>query len=276
MWDLLRLTPATASGTAAYALGMQADGFLVAVLLRPEAVVIVTVSRRLADLFRNLVEPLSQAALGGFAHLMASPERHRAAAVERELLAGRLLMAAPLAALYAVVNGGVVEWWVGRRYFAGHEFTALAAVASVLAGQAYLQNTLLRAAGRIRLGGAALLVESGAKIVLMAAGLAIFGIVALPAAAALVALGSIWWHHVAQEEIHADDPGEKGGGHGRRLAWSLGPVALAGWAAWALQGQGLEVAVPVGLAGAAGSFALLLWMDPSLGLVRNRLRALWQ
>jgi len=189
--SLLQLSPLTALGTIGYTTGSQTENLLTGMILGTDAVVLLSITRRGADVLRNLVDMMTHASFGAFSHLAASPQRQKAPGVFDELTRLRISVAVTAAAGFMALNKVFVGMWVGNSYYAGSVVTALIALNFVFSGQSYLVNSLYRATGAIT-GGALLLVgEAVCRLPLSSAGAKYFGLAGLQAAAVLTAIVSL-------------------------------------------------------------------------------------
>jgi O-antigen/teichoic acid export membrane protein len=189
--NLLQLSPLTALGTLSYTMSTQTENLLTGLILGTDAVVILSLTRRGADVLRSLVDMMTHASFGAFSHLMTSPQRQKAAAVFDELISLRIGVAVMAAAGFMALNQVFVGIWVGKSYYAGWTVTLLIALNFLFSGQSYLVNSLYRATGHIT-GGALLLVgEALCRLPLAAVGAAHLGLAGLQAAGVLTAIGSL-------------------------------------------------------------------------------------
>jgi O-antigen/teichoic acid export membrane protein len=181
--EILRISPVTAAGGLAYVGMTYSEMALVGVFAGPELVTVYGLTRRAIDLGRAIVDMIGAAAYGGFAHLSASDDRHRALDIHAQISALRWLLAIATAAAYLAVNTSLVGVWVGPAQFGGVALTAAFALQMIVGGQAYLLNYLYRATGPVAHGSMALLVEAIVRVPLMLALFWTVGLVGIPMAA---------------------------------------------------------------------------------------------
>jgi O-antigen/teichoic acid export membrane protein len=188
--ELTSILPATAFGGLGYAAMNQSQIALAAMFLRPEAAVVLSVTRKAADLLRAIADTIGASVFGSFASLAGSNERGRALRVLQQICAVRAAVVISGAAAYLAVNHALVSMWVGPRQFGGTILTMLIAVESTIAGGAYLFNYLYRATGPVSQGSLILLLESLVRVPLMILGLKWFGLAGPPMAASITAAAS--------------------------------------------------------------------------------------
>ncbi len=186
--EMLVVSPATAAGGIAYALATQSENALVGVLLGPELVPVLALTRKGADVLRALLDTISYGIYGGFAHLVASSERARVLCVRSEVGALRLSLAVVLGAAYLAANRSFVTVWVGPAYFGGPLLTALIAGQMIFVSGAYFANYIYRACGQVVKGSLFLVVECVCRLPLMAVLVTTLGLVGIPLAAIATSL----------------------------------------------------------------------------------------
>jgi O-antigen/teichoic acid export membrane protein len=184
--EIFGLAPSMAGANAGYLLANNSEVLLVTTLFGPVTATVYALTRRAIDGFRSLLDSIAWAVYGGFAHLVTADDRHRARAVLHEVLWLRLAAACLCGAVVLTVNQAFVTLLFGSENFGGIWLTAGFAVQMILSGQAFLSNYLLRAAGQVREGSVLLAGEALVRVAAMVAGLAAFGLVGAPWAAAAV------------------------------------------------------------------------------------------
>lgn len=180
--EIVRVSPVTTAGGIAYIGVNYGEMALLGILSRPELVAVYGLTRRPLDLVRAMADMLGSAVYGGFAHLVASPDRSRAAAVHREIAALRFAFAVAGATAYLAVGQSLVAVWVGPAQFGGVLLALAFATQMVVSGQAYLLNALYRATGHVARGSLFLLVEGVARLPLMLVSFWTMGPVGVPVA----------------------------------------------------------------------------------------------
>lgn len=269
--ECLVISPLTAVAGIGYAVMNQSETFLIAVLVRPELAVVYSVTRKGAEVGRGLVDVLGAASYGGFAHLVASSERHRALQVLDEVTSLRTSIAVATAAAYVAVNASLVAVWVGPEQYGGLLLTGLVAVQSVILGGAYLLNYLYRAVGNVARGSLALIVEMAIRLPFMAVALLAFGLPALPIAASVTAATS---GIVLSRWIHSElaDFAEVSGA-GSKITWSTRAIIFGTGLAlgyWLFEPSWPYVLI-VGFVVAAVASLVLVVVDPNVGQSRRQL-----
>ncbi|HET6230002.1 MAG TPA: oligosaccharide flippase family protein [Longimicrobiaceae bacterium] len=165
--ELGRTVPATAVAGFAFAAMNQSELLIVSLLVGPAAAAVFMLNRKAIELARALSDSVTFGTYGAYAHLVASADRGRALNVYREILSVRTALAVLMAAGYVALNRSFVSVWVGPEKYVGLTLTALFAVQSIMAGNAFLANYLYRAAGFIVEGSMLLLAESVLRVGLM-------------------------------------------------------------------------------------------------------------
>ncbi|HEX6913061.1 MAG TPA: oligosaccharide flippase family protein, partial [Longimicrobium sp.] len=142
----------------------RSDAMLIALFHGPQTVTLYVLTRRAAEMLAMFLARIGGAVSPGFAHLVGSGERARAAAVMGQV--GRLYFCAavPALALYMALNRSFVELWVGPGHFAGQGLTVLVGLNVLLVGWAALVLSMSGAAGLIARAGMALFVEAVVRV----------------------------------------------------------------------------------------------------------------
>jgi O-antigen/teichoic acid export membrane protein len=266
--EFLVISPATALGGISYAVMNQSDAALVAIFLRPELAVILTLTRKALDVARGLVDMIAFATYGGFAHLVTSEQRQRTLQVHAEITSLRLSSAVAMASAYMAVNASLLAVWAGSAQYGGALLTVLMAVQFVVVGGSFLVNYLYRATGRVMQGSLALLLESIVRVPLMIGLLLWLGLPGVPLAGIVTA--SVFWivayRWTLREVSSFSDPVP------RFSSWLwVAQAAIFGigvlvcvyvqWASW------VYVLVTGSVIAVAGGI-ILLYLDPLLGDIR--------
>ena len=147
--EFARLSPATTLAGIGYLLTTQTEATLVAVIIGPEAVPILTLTRRAVDVASGLLNTVAYSSYAGFAHLVESPERERSLEVYAEVSSLWLSLALSAAAAYVVVNPSLVPIWAGDAVFGGRGLTILLALQMLVMGYTQVMYYLYRASGEI-------------------------------------------------------------------------------------------------------------------------------
>jgi O-antigen/teichoic acid export membrane protein len=270
--DFARASPATTCAGFAFASMNQCDNVLAGLVLGPEVVPVLALTRKGADVARSVLDPISYSSYAGFAHLIGSEDRKRARQVHDEIGSIRLSLAVAAAAAFIAVNRQLVSVWVGPAMFGGFALTLIVGVHSIVVGSSYLMNSLYRATGAIVRGSVALVVESATRIPLIVAGLLMVGLTGPSIAGIITAsMSAIVMHRWTHRALPAD----------------LSPSRGTQWRLWIVRAAILVAGVVVALIPAVPSWTsvlgrglglsalgvgLLLWADPSLAGVVHALR----
>lgn len=264
--EFLVVSPVAALGGISYALMNQSESAIVAIFLRPELAAVLTLTRKAVDVARSLVDMIAFATYGGFAHLVASEQRHRAMLVHAEINSLRLSLALAMASAYMTVNASLLSVWVGSAQYGGALLTILMAVQFVTVGGSYLMNYLYRATGPgpVVRGSVALIVECVIRVPLMIGLLRVLGLIGIPLAGTITAIVSGWLAYrwtLGEVSPYSAPPvsSSRRVWVGRAVVWSVGMLAcvFARWESWAyVLIAGSAIAVVGG--------AVLVYLDPVL------------
>lgn len=273
--DLLSLSPSTALAGIGYALMNQSENAIVGVMLGPDRVPILAITRKGADVLRGLLDMIGFATYGGFAHLVASTDRTRAPRVYGEIVSLNLSLGVASAAAYMVVNPSFVTRWVGGSFFGGPWLTLLMAGQLLTMSVSYLINYLYRASGRLVRGSVVLIAECVVRVPLMVLLASTIGLLGVPLAALITSSVSAVLVHTWEiaELSHLGD----------RIPLLASRVALFRVALFAVGAVGcVLLLVPswpfvfsLGFTVFAASAVLLIGIDPLLVGVRATARGMF-
>jgi O-antigen/teichoic acid export membrane protein len=278
-WSILHefvvVSPVTALGGISYAVMNQSEAALVAIFLKPELAVVLTLTRKALDVARGLVDMIAFASYGGFAHLVSSDQRHRTLQVYAEINSLRLSLAVALAAAYMAVNASLLSVWTGSAQYGGAWLTILMAVQFIVVGGAFLINYLYRATGPIMKGSMALLVESMVRVPLMIGLLLWLGLPGVPIAGIVTAgiFGWLAYRWLLKEVLSFSEPLPRFSAPvwvGRAIIFSVG-MLLCMYVRWETWTYVLVVGSAITFMGSA----VLIYVDPVLSTVRASLTALF-
>jgi O-antigen/teichoic acid export membrane protein len=217
------LAPSMIAGSVGYVLATNSEIVLVTTVFGPVAAAIYALTRRAIDGLRNLLDSIAFAVNGGFAHLVAAADRHRARVVLHEMLWIRLALASLAGAVAIAVNRTFVTLLFGPAQFGGVWLTAAFVAQMVIGGQSFLANYLLRAAGEVRQGCWLLAAEAAARVAAIAVGLQVFGLIGAPALALVVSTAGLFvnWRRLARTL-----PPQRGAAAVRRVFDEASPLAV--------------------------------------------------
>lgn len=160
----------------------RSDAMLIALFYGPQTVTVYVLTRRAAEMLSMFLARIGGAVYPGFAHLVGSDDRARAADVLGQVARLYFVAAVPAVALYMALNRTLVHLWVGADQYAGHAVTVLVGLNVLLVGWAGLVLYVSGAAGLIARSGVALFVEAVVRVALALGLLYAWGILGLPAA----------------------------------------------------------------------------------------------
>lgn len=183
--ELLVEAPLQLASGLAYALMNNSQIALAAYLIRPEAAVILGVTRKVAEFIKALLDMVGYSTEGAFAHLFAEGDAEKIQFNLRRLDFTLVGMAVAMLTAYVVANPGFVHVWMGGRYETGPIVTALIALGTLASAWSYVGVSRIRATGAFRTSATILLADCCARLALMACGANIAGIEGLLAGAIL-------------------------------------------------------------------------------------------
>lgn len=184
--EAVGLAPAMAAASAGYVLANNAEILLVTTIFGPVPAAVYALTRRAIDGLRRLLDAVSWAVYGGFAHLVTARDRHRARRVLQDVLFLQLSMACVVGAAIVAVNPTFVRFLFGANNFGGLWLSGAFAVQTAVGGQSLLANFLYRACGYVREGSHLLALEAAFRVGTMCTGLYGVGLAGAPTASALV------------------------------------------------------------------------------------------
>ncbi len=205
--EFWQLSPTMFLAGLGYSLMNNCQVFLAALVLGPESSTIFGLTRKAADLGRNVLDAVGNASYGGFAHLYASGDRAKSRSIYREVVAIYLAVGLAIMSAYVAVNPSLVGVWVSQKMFGGTLLTVLLALSTLIGGWSYLTLSLYRSTGNHQTVSLALLSECACRLPVMLGLLYLFGLPGLPMGAILTGLVSGIWAHVRiQQQIRSDEP----------------------------------------------------------------------
>jgi O-antigen/teichoic acid export membrane protein len=252
------LAPSMVTGSVGYMLANNSEIVLVTTVFGPVSAAVYALTRRAVDGLRNLLDSIAFAVNGAFAHLVAAADRHRARVVLHEMLWIRLALASLAGAIAIAVNRTFVTLLFGPEQFGGVWLTAAFVTQMVVGGQSFMANYLLRASGEVRQGSWLLAAEAAARVVAIATGLWMFGLIGAPASALVVSSVALF---VNWRRLGRTLPPQREAVAARRVFDDVSPLAVLalGVVAGTL-GAPLSWAAFFGVGAVVGTIGLLvLW-----------------
>jgi O-antigen/teichoic acid export membrane protein len=166
----------------------KSDAIIIAMLTRPEVVVLYVVTRRVAELIGLVLARIGGAVFAPFAHLVGSGEHRRAYTVLGAITKLYWAAGVVLVVAYVALNEAFVSLWLGQEFFGGISLSVMIGIAILVVGYASLMSYLLGATGELARNGYYIFVESIVRVSLMLALFVTIGLVGLPAGAAVSSL----------------------------------------------------------------------------------------
>ena len=243
---------------------------LAAVILGPESATIFGLTRKAADVARNILDAVGNASYGGFAHLFASGDTKKSQAIYKEIIAVYLTVGLALMCAYVATNPSLVGVWVSKNVFGGSVLTILLALSTLIGGWSYLTLSLYRSTDHHKMVSNALLLECGCRLPVMIGCLYWFGLPGLPIGAISTGLISgIWAHLKIRGLLKMDQDSDLR----QKLVWAvrISVFALCTIICLVSFRPSWSYVLSVGTSMILISGILFLGIDPLLGRVRNSL-----
>ena len=193
--EFCKLSPPMFVAGLSYGFMNNCQVFLAAIVLGPESATIFGLTRKAADVARNVLDAVGNASYGGFAHLFASGDRVKSRSIYQEVIAIYLSVGLALMCAYIATNPSLVGVWVSGKIFGGSTLTILIALSTMISSWSYLTLSLYRSTDHHRAVSSALLLECLCRLPLMIGLLYLFGLPGLPVATILTGLASGLWAH---------------------------------------------------------------------------------
>ncbi len=265
--DITTNCPPMFAAGIGYALMNNSMVTIAAVMFRPEAAVVVGVTRKAADLVRLVLDMIGHASYGGFAHLYSDGELSKVRSVYRELQSTFFLVATSLLAAYVAVNPALISVWVGSEMYGGFGLTLALALATAAGSWSYFQISLYRSMGRHGAASTALLVECGVRLVLMVGLGFAFGVTGVAVGAISTAVVSgLWATRKISSEIGVDEERK----HSLAWVWRTLPFGVAAVIGLVGMNGGWGLVLVTGVLVCAFAFGVLIATDPALHVFRRR------
>ena len=202
--EFRKLSPPMFAAGVSYGFMNNSQVLLAAILLGPEKATIFGLTRKAADVARNVLDAVGNASYGGFANLFALGDKIRSLAVYREIVAVYLAVGLALMCAYTATNPSLVGVWVSKDMFGGTALTILIAISTLVGGWSYLTLSLYRSTNHHRAVSSALLVECLCRLPAMIGFLVLFGLPGLPIGTICTGLVSGIWAHIKIRNITED------------------------------------------------------------------------
>jgi O-antigen/teichoic acid export membrane protein len=193
--EFRKLSPPMFAAGVSYGFMNNSQVLLAALLLGPEKATIFGLTRKAADVARNVLDAVGNASYGGFANLFAAGDKKRSQAVYREIIAVYLAVGLALMCAYTATNPSLVGVWVSKDMFGGSALTILIAISTLIGGWSYLTLSLFRSTNHHKAVSSALLIECLCRLPAMVGFLLLFGLPGLPIGTICTGLVSGIWAH---------------------------------------------------------------------------------
>ncbi len=183
--ELLRESPTMLVSGVAYALMNHSQIMIATVTLGPVAAVSLSVTRKVVEFAKAVLDTISYASEGGFAHLIAegNVDSLRKAIIDvdhRFWACASLLLGG-----YIALNPSFVPLWTRGQYHGDLALTMILAFGMGASAWSYLGIARLRASGEFRTASRFLIADCFARVALMALGTVLAGLYGLAIGAAL-------------------------------------------------------------------------------------------
>lgn len=185
LWE----TPLLLTSGIAYALMTNSQIAIANFILGPAVAVLLSTTRRLADLIKTVLDMASYSTEGGLAHLFGIGDRPKIGRVLREIDERFFLLSFSMLAGYVVANGAFVDLWTKGQFHPFPLLTLFLAVRAFTITWGYMGVARLRASGAFRLSSAIILGDCCCRILAMFVAASYWGLMGLAAASALPSIG---------------------------------------------------------------------------------------
>jgi O-antigen/teichoic acid export membrane protein len=214
----------------------RSDAVIIAMMSRPEVVVVYVVTRRVAELISLVLSRIGGAVFAPFAHLVGSGEHGKAYGILGAITKLYWAAGVVMVTAYMALNEAFIGLWLGAEFFGGVGLTVSLGMSILAVGYASLLSYLLGAAGELARNGYYIFGEAVVRVVLMIGLFATTGLVGLPIGATM---SSLLLAAAAYLSIRAKlDPG---GAHSRPvMLWFAIGLLVAGAAGFAQLGVELD------------------------------------
>ncbi|MEI7984654.1 MAG: hypothetical protein WCI55_03415 [Armatimonadota bacterium] len=202
--EFRKLSPPMFAAGVSYGFMNNSQVLLAAIFIGPETATIFGLTRKAADVARNVLDAVGNASYGGFAHLFASGDIKRSQAVYREIVAVYLAVGLALMCAYTATNPTLVGVWVSKDMFGGSALTILIALSTLIGGWSYLTLSLYRSTNHHKAVSSALLIECLCRLPAMMGFLLLFGLPGLPIGTICTGLVSGIWAHLKIRSLTHD------------------------------------------------------------------------
>lgn len=183
--EYIRETPLLLSSGVAYALMTNSQIAIANLILGPAAAVLLSTTRRLADLIKAVLDMASYSTEGGLAHLFGTGDRPKIVRVLREIDERFYLLSFAMLAGYVAANGPFVELWTKGEFQPLPILTLLLAARAFTTTWSYMGVARLRASGAFRTASAVLLGDCLFRVLAMILGAKYWGLIGLCLGSAL-------------------------------------------------------------------------------------------
>jgi O-antigen/teichoic acid export membrane protein len=180
--ELVRLACYMLVSKIASMLQTSSDGVLTGIILGSSQTAVLMLTGKVIDAARMIPDRIGAAMQPGLAHLAGVGDHEKSLRISTHFLATVSLIAAPLIATAVVLDRDVVRLWVGAALYGGQPLSALIGVSSLLTLLTTAIYHVLFANGLIETTSKIFLIAGAVKIILMAALLRSFGLIAAPIA----------------------------------------------------------------------------------------------
>lgn len=177
----------------------QANILFVGSILGPHTAAIYGLTVRAHEMVHIVMGQLNSAFAPALAHLAGAGEHERFQAVIRRLLPLVAALAAVCVAGVVVLNESFIDLWAGREAYGGFALTALMGVALWITSIAFVGYEVMLARGEFPFIARAFAVGSCLHLLVLGAGLPLFGFLAAPVALLCSSMlwGSLLWRRSA-------------------------------------------------------------------------------
>jgi len=186
--EMIKAAPATALGVLGSAVMNSSDALVVGMMVGNVSVPAYSFTKKAAEAIRAILDMVAFAAYPGFAHLVGSEQRRKAAEIYRDIMTIFVLMSVCGAVGYVTTNEMFVGYWVGIRFYLGPAFTVLFGLQMILSSGSMLVNYLYRSTGYVVTGSLIFALEAVIKLSMVCIGCYLLGGIGVPLASVIISL----------------------------------------------------------------------------------------
>ena len=158
------------------------DNFLAMSFFGPEIVLLLSFTKKAADLVRYIMDSITAASVGVFPHLVGIGDKVKILKGRTEILNVQQWFGLSLLLAYIVWNSQAITLWVGSKYYGGIALTVAIAGATFISARSYLSNSLYKFTGPVMRSSIIAVIELLLKFTFVFLLAPVIGVTGLPTA----------------------------------------------------------------------------------------------